>query len=78
MGGRGAAGLRSHTCGLARMRVILLLYIMDEKKYRKPDVFILKAWVAILKDVQREYPRHTIDNAIMQIESRIKHLTQHD
>lgn len=61
-----------------RGRVILLLYTMDEKRQRNGDVFILKAWLSVLKDVQREYPRHTIDNAIMQIESRIKHLTQHD
>ena len=69
----------THTprAGDAHMRTFLLLDIMDEIQ-RKTDIFILKAWLSVLKDVQREYPRHTIDNAIMQIESRIKHLTQHD
>lgn len=34
----------------------------------------LTAQVAILKDVEKEYPTSSICNCISQIESRIKHL----
>lgn len=34
----------------------------------------LKAQLAILLDVQKEYPSKTIDNIIMQINSRIKEI----
>ena len=34
----------------------------------------LRAQVAVLKDVMKDYPTSTIDNAVKQIESRIKHI----
>lgn len=34
----------------------------------------LKAQVAVLKDVEQEYPKETISCAIRQIESRIKEI----
>ena len=34
----------------------------------------LRAHLAVLKDVQKDYSGMTIDNIIQQIESRIKHL----
>lgn len=36
----------------------------------------LKAQVAVLKDIAKEYGTCTITNAIMQLESRIKHIEQ--
>lgn len=36
----------------------------------------MKAQVAVLKDVEKEYPTCNIGNAIQQIESRIKHIEQ--
>lgn len=38
------------------------------------DYHRLRAQVAILKDVVAEYPTASISNAIMQLESRIKHI----
>lgn len=40
---------------------------MDGWTYHK-----LKAQVAVLRDVEKIYPRHTIGNIIQQIEARIK------
>lgn len=37
----------------------------------------LKAQVSVLRDVQKTYGSHTIDNAIQQIESRIKFLDKY-
>lgn len=34
----------------------------------------LRAQIAVLKDVMKEYPTSTIECAIKQIESRIKHI----
>lgn len=34
----------------------------------------LKAQLAVLLDVQKEYPYRTIDNIILQIKSRIKEI----
>lgn len=38
----------------------------------------LKAQVAVLKDIAKEYGTCTITNAIMQLESRIKHIEQNN
>ena len=38
----------------------------------------LRAQVAILKDVAREYPGRTIENIISNIESRIKYKQEHE
>lgn len=37
----------------------------------------LRAQVSVLKDVQKTYVSNTIDNAIQQIESRIKFLEKY-
>ena len=34
----------------------------------------LRAWAAILKDIEKEYPTSSIPCAISQIESRINHI----
>lgn len=34
----------------------------------------LKAQVAVLKDVLKEYPTSTVSNAIKQLEARIEHI----
>ena len=34
--------------------------------------YILRAQLAVLRDVQREYAGKTIDNIIVQLESRLK------
>jgi hypothetical protein len=36
----------------------------------------LKAQLAILEDVAKEYPTSSVPNAIQQIKSRIKHIEQ--
>lgn len=37
----------------------------------------LKAQLAVLKDVEGEYPTATIISAIKQIDARIKHIEKH-
>ena len=37
------------------------------------EIHKLRAQVAILKDVERNYPKASIGNCITQIEARIKH-----
>ena len=34
----------------------------------------LRAQVAVLKDVEKEYPKSTVSNAISQMEARIKEI----
>ena len=38
----------------------------------------LKAQLAILEDVAKEYPTSSVPNAIQQIKSRIKHIEQNE
>ena len=38
----------------------------------------LRVWLAILKEVRKEYAGRTIDNIIQNIEARIKYLSNHD
>lgn len=40
----------------------------------KNELFKLKAQVAVLKDVMKEYSGRTIDNIVANIEARIKYI----
>jgi len=42
------------------------------------EYYKLKAQLAILEDVAKEYPTSSVPNAIQQIKSRIKHIEQND
>lgn len=43
----------------------------------KNELFKLRAQVAVLKDVMKEYSGRTIDNIVTNIEARIKYLESH-
>lgn len=40
----------------------------------KDELFKLKAQVAVLKDIMKEYSGRTIDNIITNLEARIKYI----
>lgn len=42
------------------------------------ELFKLKAQVAVLKDVMKEYSGRTIENVISNIEARIKYIESHE
>lgn len=43
----------------------------------KNELFKLRAQVAVLKDIMKEYSGRTIDNIITNLESRIKYIESH-
>lgn len=43
----------------------------------EPMYCILKTQLDVLKEVRQDYPTSSIDNIIMQIESRINHIKSH-
>ncbi|MBO7730943.1 MAG: hypothetical protein J6S67_00270 [Methanobrevibacter sp.] len=44
---------------------------------KKNELFKLRAQVAVLKDIMKEYSGRTIDNIITNLEARIKYIESH-
>lgn len=47
-------------------------------KKMENELFKLKAQVAVLKDVAKDYGGRTIENVIANIEARIKYIESHE